>query len=509
MPSDYTLSNTDAANAATFNKLFGDINVRLKSLEKAESAINQASDELVQLGLAKINPAVEEALAVLDNVSQLSNLFEARSTSEVEIATGVTEFIIEPEDRSHFAAPKFLVFYVTGQLDTWMAGQTQSWNKETGQLLVDITTVKGDGTFSDWGVAPVAIMPDAGPTLDAYTKTETDAEVAQAKADVKSELLGGVGEAFDTLKELADARGVNVDAIAALTATVGQKADSDALKALAYKDKIIGSDINPKTITADKFAENILNTGTDLNTVIQNGFYRLVGSHVNWPDGGANWGQLVVSRNSDTIFQMLSYYHNGDVYVRSGYGIGGTPVFTAWKKISDQPGLNLLATAEANNSSSVVFQSHIDDTYDQYIVECIGVVPVLNNETFMMRTSSDGGVSYDAGPSDYSHVFLRLMDGSTSNTVYADSGDTAADLGTALGNTAGEHVNSSIKIYNPAGTSLRKTMQYDSVMVRENGETQRATGMCTRESTAAINALQFLFKNGNIASGKFKLYGVR
>lgn len=67
--------------------------------------------------------------------------------------------------------------------------------------------------------------------VDAYTKSETDNLVAQAKSDgkaeTKAELLGGAGPAHDTLQELVALLGDNDDAIAALTTLVGTKADAN------------------------------------------------------------------------------------------------------------------------------------------------------------------------------------------------------------------------------------------------------------------------------------------
>lgn len=218
---NYNLTDDMAANAATFNILFGDVNLRLKELEKAGSALKKARDEIVDLGLARINEVVGPALQAVEDISDLSDLFRAASVSSVEIGTGVREFNIEPGDRLKFAAPLYVAIAVNGQLDKWMAGQVQSWNNETGQLMVDVTNIRGEGIFADWVVTPTHI-PETGPTINAYTKVEVDAIVAQAKTD----LLGGSpAAALDTLAELAAALADDADGIVALTAQLDGKAD--------------------------------------------------------------------------------------------------------------------------------------------------------------------------------------------------------------------------------------------------------------------------------------------
>lgn len=74
-----------------------------------------------------------------------------------------------------------------------------------------------------------------------------------------------------------------------------------------------------------------LANGTNLNNVITSGFYRLGFTNVNAPTG-TDYGQLIVSRGSDTIAQMAFNYTTGAFFVRSGSPteVGGAGVWTAW-----------------------------------------------------------------------------------------------------------------------------------------------------------------------------------
>lgn len=61
------------------------------------------------------------------------------------------------------------------------------------------------------------IIDDTSPQANkAYSSQKVAQEIAAAKTAVKDELLGGAGEAYDTLKELADAITTNGSAIEAL-----------------------------------------------------------------------------------------------------------------------------------------------------------------------------------------------------------------------------------------------------------------------------------------------------
>ena len=118
--------------------------------------------------------------------------------------------------------------------------------------------------------------------------------------------------------------------------------------------------INNKSITPIKMAENILADGTDLNTVIDSGSYRLGASGLNWPNTLANNGQLIVSKNSDTIFQMIAFYHNNEIYTRTGWGINYAPTFTNWKKIT--PAIVQVVQATSSTHQSTTSTSYVDCT---------------------------------------------------------------------------------------------------------------------------------------------------
>ncbi len=113
---------------------------------------------------------------------------------------------------------------------------------------------------------------------------------------------------------------------------------SNSLGAIASLDIVGTAEIGDKSITPIKMAENILADGIDLNTVLDSGSYRLQANGLNWPSASANWGQLVVSKNSDTIFQMISYHYYNEIYTRTGWGINYAPTFTPWKKLETNLG---------------------------------------------------------------------------------------------------------------------------------------------------------------------------
>jgi len=78
-------------------------------------------------------------------------------------------------------------------------------------------------------------------------------------------------------------------------------------------------------------------TTDDVDTLVKSGFYR-VGTNANLPSG-AYYGQLIVSRSSDTILQLVSSY-NGRLWQRSGNpsNIGGSGSYSDWQEIPSLAG---------------------------------------------------------------------------------------------------------------------------------------------------------------------------
>lgn len=102
----------------------------------------------------------------------------------------------------------------------------------TGQILA-----KSSGTnyAVGWVDAPDAgaVIDDVTPGTDTtYSSDKIDTLITDAKADVKDEILGGVGTAYDTLQEIATELGDQDSAISGLLTSVGNRLRFDAAQTL-------------------------------------------------------------------------------------------------------------------------------------------------------------------------------------------------------------------------------------------------------------------------------------
>ena len=118
-----------------------------------------------------------------------------------------------------------------------------------------------------------------------------------------------------------------------------------------------------------------------------------------------------------------------------------------------------------------------------------------------LRTDGDGGVSFDAGASDYAWGYVR--------TVGADSNSTAAPKIVIGPLAASPRINGVVRLYNPAGTQ-RTNVDFDLVFGGTTGSSfDKSSGFGVRLSAAAVDAVQFLASTGNIASGTITHYQIQ
>lgn len=179
----------------------------------------------------------------------------------------------------------------------------------------------------------------------------------------------------------------------------------------------------------------------------------------------------------------------------------------SWVDGGGSPGLVLLATATASNVTSVDFTSGIDSTYDEYEVHLLNVIPASDSKYLTLRTSSNSGSSYDstAGNYYYNYSYFSGSTGSGGTSTV----ETSIYLTNPIGNAANElGVDAVVHLIRPS-ISQYFNLWWTGMYTDVNTVPYWLAGCGLRKTAAAVNAIRFLFSSGNIASGEFKLYGVK
>jgi len=219
--------------------------------------------------------------------------------------------------------------------------------------------------------------------------------------------------------------------------------------------------------------------------------------------GGASQG-LIIYRGA-TTWDNLAPGTSGQMLRTNGGGAN-----PSWQ----YPGCTLLAAGSVSNQATldIVLSSFIG-SFQIIKIFLENVFPVTNDEELWMRTSTNGGSSYDSGASDYAFI-MQGMD-SSGNVRQANSsalgriefaGDGVGSAG--ISNVASDGgVNAEITLYEPSSTTHFQNIhtQASYYLPADRATVTHTTGV--RLAAQDLDAVRFLFSAGNIAGGLYRVYG--
>ncbi|MFA7238998.1 MAG: hypothetical protein WC091_02725 [Sulfuricellaceae bacterium] len=213
----------------------------------------------------------------------------------------------------------------------------------------------------------------------------------------------------------------------------------------------------------------------------------------------------VLIGNGTGALQVTTAGTAGQVLTSNGAGVD--PTFQA----AAGGAFVLLSTQTASASATLNFASVITSAYDAYMFVIADIKPATDAQKLWLRTSTNNGSSYDAGLSDYGWtIFNETAPGGSPSAASNDGSDDSIELtATGTGNAATEGLSGKMWLYTPLDTTRQKVFTWD-VLSQNNATVQQFNqGIGSRLSTADIDAVQFLFASGNIASGKIYCYGIK
>ncbi len=219
-------------------------------------------------------------------------------------------------------------------------------------------------------------------------------------------------------------------------------------------------------------------------------------------DGTQGAGKLFISDANG----VGSWQSSGQVNLTTGV-TGILPISNGGTGGSVYAGEDLLDTQVASSSS--VIDLLLTGTYTRYIVRVSNLVTATNSTILGLRVGTGGTPTYQSGASDYcwTRVFASAVgaQGGAANT------DTKILIGSNGGqsNSATRGYSSDIIIVRPSQTSDYHTLYYQGFLTDSSGVYYYQAGGGLYLSTTAVTAVRIFLNSGNIASGTFKLYGIR
>jgi len=173
----------------------------------------------------------------------------------------------------------------------------------------------------------------------------------------------------------------------------------------------------------------------------------------------------------------------------------------------------LLATTDASSSASVSFDGYFSSTYKNYKIIGSYVIPATDAAEVRIRFRRTNS---DVTASNYSTVIQHAQGDSTpSSGTYGSVIWNASSF--KLGNASLDNTTSSgganfeLAIYNPLDVNSYKWFTSNSAYINSTAVemyTHNQSGWLSN-ATTALSGISFFMSSGNIASGNFKLYGIK
>ena len=155
------------------------------------------------------------------------------------------------------------------------------------------------------------------------------------------------------------------------------------------------------------------------------------------------------------------------------------------------------------SSGSSGLNASIDSTYDVYMVQYSNVFMsssgANNRIRFTVSGSADTSANYD-GASKQMYTNQAFYNASSANATYINS------LG--LGTTQDKSDNGTLYLFNFNNASEYSFITQEQVQTNSSSEIAGIMGGATLTIQQATDGIQFFASTGNIASGKFSLFGL-
>jgi hypothetical protein len=173
-------------------------------------------------------------------------------------------------------------------------------------------------------------------------------------------------------------------------------------------------------------------------------------------------------------------------------------------------GFQFISSQDASTSATLDFTGFDASSYDSYVFILQNVIP-STGAYLLMRTSTDGGSTYDSGSGNYEwaqHGMINSgshsLDNITSQTgIHLTASDSSAKDVDTTGGVSGR-----VEVLGPhlaQWTMVNAGLSY----IAANGSRPSIINTAGhRESAADVDAVQFLFDTGSIASGTITMYGL-
>lgn len=211
---------------------------------------------------------------------------------------------------------------------------------------------------------------------------------------------------------------------------------------------------------------------------------------------------LAAGTNSTNPLQSIGTGTSGQFYKSNGNASLGT-----WTNQNQLSGKILISTQTVSNVASIDI-INLSSSYCKYEIILSGITPATANASLRILTSSNNGSSYDSGASNYAYQYTANGDTGTAGTNGGgnSAGATFIQMCEGLTNTANAN-DFEVILINPNIASNANGFMWQGRTLNNSSVFRSNRGQGARLASSVVNAFQFKFSSGNIASAVMKLYG--
>ena len=166
--------------------------------------------------------------------------------------------------------------------------------------------------------------------------------------------------------------------------------------------------------------------------------------------------------------------------------------------------LVLIQETTVSSATPSVTLTGIDSTYDVYKVVASNIVPASDSQAIRIRVGTGGTPDSD---SEYDMAY-KVFESNTSFGNHAEVNQTSW-RGVTYGTGTGEAGNLIIYCFNFSNASEYSFITQEEVTYTNTPHLASFTGGAVHTVAEANDSISFHMASGNIASGTFKLYGLK